>query len=127
LEKENHERLLIQLNALFENMLDYSQLRSRVTDHTTFAVCREELINIAIESDKCLDAVIAHVQQKKIFTSIDPFNQAINQLENNYYQVLQVASNQPLIFLLFIDSLHAFSKKIAATYLSAIPASSHLF
>lgn len=127
LEKENHERWLIQLEGLFGNMLDYAQLRWRVTDYTTFAVCRDELIKIAIESDKCLDAIIAHVRQKKYFTSIDQLSQAVNQLENNYYQVLQVASTQPLIFLLFIDSLNAFSKKIAATYLSAIPTSNHWF
>lgn len=127
IEKESHELWLIQLDLLFENMLDYSQLRWRVTDYTTFSVCREELMRIAKESDKCLDAIVAHVKQKKYFTSIDQLNQSINQFETNYYQVLQVAAPEPLVFLLFIDSLNAFSKKVAALYASVIPISSHLF
>jgi hypothetical protein len=127
IEKESHDRWLNQLDSLFENILDYSQLRWRITDYTTFSVCREELISLAKESDKCLAAVVAHVKQKKYFTSIDKLNQSINQFETNYHQVLQVASAEPLVFLLFIDSLNAFSKKVTALYESAIPTSSHLF
>ena len=126
-EKESHELWLNQLDTLFENMLDYSQLRWRVTDYTTFALCRDELTNIANETDQCLKAVVAHVKQKKVFTSIDQLNWAINHLETHFHQVLQVASPEPLVYLLFIDSVNAFSKKVAALYASAIPSSSHLF
>jgi len=111
-QNDNHAAWLAQLDALFQNMLDYSQLRRRVTDYTTFAVCREELMSIAKETDKCFGAVIAHALKKKYFPSVDQLVLSINRFETHYDQVLQVASREPLVFLLFINSLHAFGEKI---------------
>ena len=125
-EKATHEWWLTKLDLLFENMIDYSQLRRRVTDYSTFSVCTQEMKNIAEEISRCLDAVIAHVKGRKYFPNANQLNAYLDQLETHYHHVLQVASPEPLVFLIFIDSLHAFSKKMEELYSNVIPTSSRL-
>lgn len=115
-EKAEHELLLLNLDLLFENMLDYSQLRRRVTDYTTLSICSQELTNISREIDKSIYGLICHFSDKKIYPDTSKLTQYVNQLENNYHNVLQIASREPLVFLLFIDSLNAFIKKLNELY-----------
>lgn len=121
-----HELLLSNLDLLYENMLDYSQLRRRVTDYATFSLCSQEMAKISNEIDKSIDAVIAHVLSKKYYVNIQSLNQSINQLDNNYNNVLRIAAREPLVFLLFIDSLTAFSKRLEDLYSQPFPATNHL-
>lgn len=125
-EKAAHEWWLTHLDLLFDNMMDYSQLRRRVTDYTTFSVCKNELTTICEEIDTCLNAIISHVRGKKYFASVDLLKQQIRQLEDNYYHVLHVASREPFVFLLFIESLGAFAKKIQTLYSYKLPTSKNL-
>jgi hypothetical protein len=84
------------LYPLYESLLDCAQLRSRIGDHHTFGACAQELRAIATDLSKALT---------------DPkFNRAqletsINQLEDSYHNVLQIAARDPVVFLLFINSL----------------------
>ncbi len=125
-EKASHDTWLSRLNELFENMMDYSQLRRRISDYSTLSLCAEELAGISREIGVCLDAIIAHLKRKKFFPNTNKLNEYIQALERQYHQVLQVASPEPLAFVLFIDSLTTFSKTMEALYANAIPASSHL-
>jgi hypothetical protein len=125
-EKESHEWWLVELNALFENIMDYSQLRRRVTDYSTFSVCSQELKSIVNELDKCFDAIIKYVKTGKYVPYTNQLNININALEDNYQHVLQVAAPEPVAFLLFIDSLNAFSEKLKILYSHDLPASSQL-
>lgn len=121
-----HELLLSNLELLYENMLDYSQLRRRVTDYATFSLCSQELTKISNEIDKLIEAVIAHVLSKKYYANIQNLNQSINQLDNNYNNVLRIAAREPLVFLLFIDSLNAFGKKLEDLYSHPFPSTTNL-
>jgi hypothetical protein len=125
-EKESHEWWLVQLDALFTNIMDYAELRRRVTDYNTFSVCSDELRNIESEIEECFEAVIQHVKNKKYIAYSDQLNTKINHLEDNYHHVLEVASPEPFAFLLFIQSLNAFSEKLKALYAHDLPVSSHL-
>lgn len=125
-EKATHEWWLGKLDAIFENMMDYSLLRTRVSDFATFVVCEKELSNISAEISRCFDAVIAHVKGKKFYPNTKQFNEYIEQMENHFHHVLQVAAPEPLVFLLFIDSLKAFSQKMEEMYTNDIPSSSRL-
>lgn len=111
-ERDSHVLWLTELDNIFVNMLDYAQLRRRVTDITTFTVCKDEMLNLAKATDACFVAVMAGVKRKKHLLSIELLTQAVSQLEINFHQVLQVAAPEPLVFLLFIDSLHAFNRKM---------------
>lgn len=111
-EKVAHEERLDQLDLLFDNMLDYSQIRRRVTDYSTFSVCSQELKAIAIEINQAIDGAIASMGNKKLYINTESLNQKIIQLEASYHNVLQIASREPLTFLLFIDSLVAFRKNL---------------
>jgi uncharacterized membrane protein YgaE (UPF0421/DUF939 family) len=115
-ERAAHEHLLLNLDLLFENMLDYSQLRRRVTDYTTLSLCSQELKNISLEIDKSIDGLINHVSHKKFYPNLNKLTQYVNQLESHYHHVLQIASREPLVFLLFIDSLNAFIKRLDELY-----------
>jgi hypothetical protein len=115
-EKISHERLLMKLDLLFDNMLDYSQLRRRVTDYATLSICSQELTGISQEVDKSIDGAMARMGNKKFYPSIKMLTQKIQRLEDNYHNVLQVAAREPLVFLLFIDSLNAFSKSMEELY-----------
>jgi len=111
-EKVAHEQRLDQLNLLFDNMLDYSQIRRRVTDYSTFSVCSQELKSIKTEINRSIDGAIANMGNKKLYLNTESLVQQINQLESSYHNVLQIASREPLTFLLLIDSLTAFSKNL---------------
>jgi hypothetical protein len=101
------------LEGMFENILDYSQLRRRVTDYSTLSVCSQELQAVSQEIDKTLGGMCAHIRHKKYYLNQENLTQKINLLEANYNNVLRVASPEPLVFLLFIDSLQAFTKTAA--------------
>ncbi len=117
-EKEKNQHRLVQKKAdqIFDLLLDCSQLRRRVSDHTTFAVCSNELTAICQEIERLFEGLIAVVMGKKIYPNINMLQEKIQQLEETYNHVLQVSAREPLVFLLFIFSLKALSKEIAACY-----------
>lgn len=125
-EKTFHEWWLTHLDLLFDNMMDYSQLRRRISDYNTLSVCKKELQALCEEIDKCLNAIIAHARGKKCFASVDILKQQIRQLEDNYYHVLHVAAREPFVFILFIESLGAFAKKIQTLSSYKLPTSENL-
>lgn len=125
-EKASHDKWISSLDFLFENMMDYSQLRQRVSDFSTYSVCAEELKNICAAINDCLDSMMAHVKNKKLFINTTHLNEMIGQLENNYHHVLQVAAREPYVFLLFIDSLNSFSHKMEELYSHDIPITDNL-
>lgn len=87
-----------KLNLIFLIIIDCSLLRFRVADHSTYGVCRDELISIAenINISKKQDGSALRI--------------AISRLKDNYEQVLQVAAAQPLYFLYFIASLKSLAE-----------------
>jgi uncharacterized membrane protein YccC len=122
-EREIYQQRLIRLDLLYDNMLDYSQLRRRVTDYTTFSVCSQELTDISQEINTSIDGAICRIADQKFYSNTSMLHEKINSLENNYHQVLQIASREPLVFLLFIDSLNAFKDSIDMLNTMPLPVS----
>lgn len=103
---------LTRLNLLYDIMLSYSELRFRVSDHSTFAVCELELTAILKEMDSHFSEAIAIFAHQKHHLHTSMLREKIAKLEENYHHVLQVAAREPLVFLLFISSLRMFNEEI---------------
>jgi hypothetical protein len=117
-EKERNQHQLAQkkFDEVYDLLLDCSQLRRRVSDHTTFTICSEELTAICQEIERLFEGLMAVVMGKKFFPHINMLQEKIQRLEETYNHVLQVSAREPLVFLLFIFSLKALSNEMAACY-----------
>ncbi|WP_172622830.1 aromatic acid exporter family protein [Aquicella siphonis] len=120
-----YQNILQTLDLLYDNMLDYSQLRRRVSDFTTLSLCSRELSEISQEIEKSIAGVAAHFANKKYYPGMDMLSRGIGRLESNYYNVLQVASREPLPFLFFMDSLQAFGKTMEVLFSIKWPSTEH--
>lgn len=103
---------ILKLNLLYDMMLEYSILRWRVTDHSTFAVCEAELKGIQEEINALFVESMQTMISKKYQLHSSSLTEKINKFEDNYNHVLQVASREPLVFLLFISTLKHFDEEI---------------
>lgn len=110
--ENNHSELFAQLRLLYDIMLDYSLLRLRVTDHTTFGICAQSLTEIVSEIDNAFIEVKSIFLHKKFHIKAELLPKKIKEFEENDQHVLQVAAREPLAFLLFTASLTAFSREI---------------
>lgn len=104
--------LFRRLNLLYDLMLDYSQLRWRVTDHSTFAVCDPELTAILNEMNLMFREAISLFAHQSHQLHTARLQETIQKLDDNYQSVLRVAAREPLVFLLFIASLKSFAEEI---------------
>lgn len=106
-------QLANKLSLFYEMMLDYSQLRFRVTDLATLSLCQPELQGIKEEINNALSAVytlLAH-KQPKIYAS--NLSEKLALLERNFEQVVKVAASDPLVFVLFIATIKSFYEEWA--------------
>ena len=114
------KNLLIQYDLLYAVMLDYAQLRGRVTDHTVFSLCQNELKDIMKAMNDILEAVVpregavSRTDIETMDTSI--LSDKINYFEEIYQNVLRVTAPDPLVFILFINSLKKWSEEIIFFY-----------
>jgi hypothetical protein len=114
--------IITRLEFLYDIMLDYAQLRRRVNDHTIFAVCADELSAIANEIDKIFLELIALFAHKNPLMDATGLEAKIKWLDESYHHILQVASREPLVFLLFITSLRFFHENLTTFYNEALKA-----
>lgn len=108
-------RLFLEMfNRIFILIQDLSQLRRRVSDHTIFDVCRDELVHVNDDITRIFTKLAQqiHAQNDVLETSIDLLGQHIEQLEAVYTSALQVIAREPLVFLLFIASLKSLHKEL---------------
>jgi hypothetical protein len=116
---DKQEQFLVlqnKLDQVFDLLLDCSQLRRRVTDHTTFAICTNELAAICQEIDRLFEGLIGLTLGKKLFPNVSMLQEKIGKLEESYNHVLQISSREPLVFLLFIFSLRALASEMITCY-----------
>ena len=88
-----------ELNHFFDAMMNYAQLRWRVTDYSVLSVCENELKNLS----QAIDVYI-------MLEDESPLKAALQKFESIYQSVLQVPSPDALAFLLFIDGVRASCK-----------------
>lgn len=107
-----HYPLIYALQCLFDNVLALSELRLNVHDHATFELCGNELLAVSqaiavnfedLASEGSLDESKKNITLLKI---------AIKHLEDNYQHILKISSEDPVVFLIFIDRLNALCEKI---------------
>ena len=97
--KENYYRL-------YSLILDYSQLRHRVGDHTVFGVCRIELIAIK----QAINKILLQITFSQTNTLV--LQEKIDRFEDIYHNIINITARDPAAFVLFISSLKIFSKEI---------------
>lgn len=110
LNKTSAAHIFNKMDQLFNALLDCGQLRFRITDFTTFNICHNELDEILKEIEHSFARLleIAHGKRKVIKPAM--LEDKIQNLEMNYVNVLQVASREPIVFLLFIAGLRSLSQ-----------------
>lgn len=101
-----------KLNLLYDITLSYAQLRRRVSDYAVLGICMDEMKAIEKEVDQLFVVAQKGVSKNKYNFDVQPLLMAIQHLEDNYHQMLQVTSKEPLVFLLFIASLRSFAEEM---------------
>lgn len=112
--------MVMQLDKLFDLMLDYAQLRRRVSDNAIFSVCFVELLGIRDEINKLLSDMVSTFPKGNFHLSTQGLLEKINRFEEVYQSVLQVSAREPLVFLLFIAGLKDFCQEYEALYSSLL-------
>ncbi len=113
-QSETHE--MQKLNQLYDLMLSYAQLRWRISDHSVFLLCTDELSQLARIISSVLERASKQIRGKnfKLDFNYHQLPDAIESLEENYHQVLQVSAKEPINFLLFIANLKLFCEELMA-------------
>src|SRR5262249_38911240 len=96
------------ITKIWDLSLSLGALRYRISDKSSLAICQEECRHIA----KALTTII---DQYMHAATIDckPLDSAIQRLEDIYQNILQTASTEPLILLLFIQDLRDLQEVLA--------------
>lgn len=93
-----------EMQTLFEMIIDIGQIRRRVTDHTVFALCSDELTGIDA-AIKQLFAAFASGSKQQQADGLLLLQKYINQFESNYEHIIRVTAREPLVFLLMLGAL----------------------
>lgn len=104
----NSKSLTQKLKQIYALLLDCAQLRRRVTDHTTFGVCKQDLTVI----HQVLNKIFIQLIQNKKALATDELRASIQRLEETYQSVMHIAAREPLVFLLFIESLKTLAENL---------------
>lgn len=121
------------LDQVHSILLDYALLRHRVKDYALLQVCSSEMqavfrssqrmfvwaaeyLNDAAHIDHILNGgLIEELKETKdgeVTQDVADLHEAIQRLEENVQQVIQVTAPDPFVFILFISSLNQFCKQI---------------
>lgn len=91
-----------KIERIYELIMALGLLRYRVKDHTTFEIIDQELKNI-------LSALNERLSKPHFPNDLE---ENIDRLEDVYQGALKVASQEPLVFLFFIQDLRALAKEL---------------
>jgi hypothetical protein len=97
--------LSTEMQTFFEIILDIGQLRRRVTDHTVFALCPNEMIAIQLSIALMFRAFASRQNKEQLELSMLSFERDLYQLENIFETVIKVTAREPLAFVLFLSAL----------------------
>ncbi len=106
LEKLGKYRSVERENKCFSLLIDLGQIRRRITDHSTFGVCRVELFELEL----ALISFAAGLEQPNMAEAAARLTRCVNQFEDIFNHVLNVAAREPVIFILFIGALRELEK-----------------
>lgn len=93
-----------QIQNIFAVLVDVSQIRRRSTDHTAFALCAPELLNLEDVMVQLFNAC-ANQLTGKLQHICEALESRILQLDDNLENVVKIASREPAVFVLFRTAL----------------------
>lgn len=105
-----------QLNNLYDVLLDYSQLRYRLSDYSTLELCRSEMTALFVATDTLFYSLTDKALSEEIPNFLQALNEQIKRFEENFLHVLQVSAADPMVFLLFIASIKNLRKHLEDFY-----------
>jgi hypothetical protein len=95
------------LLLLFELILDVSQIRWRVTDHTIFGLCDKELQALEASFIQLFSTPrLAQTVEVKLAATAS----SIDQFESIYMHAMNVTAKEPTVFILFISAMRSIQK-----------------
>jgi hypothetical protein len=115
---EKHARIIGQLGLLYDALLDCSMLRFRIKDHTILKVCEAELVGILHAINQVMRGWMKVFSRSWLRPKVNSkehlvtLSQWIFKLEENYQHFLQAIAEDPLAFLLFVESLKSLAKEM---------------
>lgn len=101
-----------KLSESFALMLEMSTVRWRALDQNVFALCRPELLQVNKALFDMFQSLVRLVRSQNGSMDDGDLQRKIQALEENYQNVMQVTAPDPLVLLLFIDSLKLFCDKL---------------
>lgn len=88
------------LENLYEIIFSLNTFKLRVTDHSTFEVCENEL-------KVCMQCISNILKETEPTFNLNQLSSAIDNFEELYRSTLQVVSYEPIIFLYFVQNMMA--------------------
>lgn len=108
LKKTSMEELIfIKLEHLVEIIFSLHQLRLRVDDYNVFTFAAPEMTRLAHVITQLLLNASRCILTSKRWISVDILLDYIHDYENIYNKTVQVVSQEPIVFLFFIQDLYA--------------------
>lgn len=105
--------IIESIEKLYDTMLDYAQLRFRNTDASLFEVANREMQALNTAINHSLSAMMKQARFQPHQISLHSLKVAISDMETVFQGVIQVTAREPLLFILFIDSLKRFDENLA--------------
>lgn len=107
LRKHASEEIVSSCEKLTECLISLGNLRYRIKDHATFEVCDLELRKISNELSKLFN----HIMIGRKLNVMD-YKHAIKKFKKNYENTLTLITNEPVYFLIFIETLLDIKKEL---------------
>lgn len=115
-DRDTMSQWLIKIEYIYTIILDCAQLRRRVTDHTVFGLCANEMDGISHEVTAIILELIKVLAGNKGKVNAIALSVRIKHLDDNYQNVLRITAREPLVFVLFISSLKILNDELMLLY-----------
>lgn len=104
---------VVFMESVYENVMDYAQIRWRVEDHSSYALCASELRSLEAGVDSRLEALSRVFRNKPVSVSASMvLTEALGRMRSVYDAILNVSIQEPMAMLLFMASLHGLNDKL---------------
>lgn len=114
--KKTDEKISIQLNKIYEIIISLASLRYRIKDHTTFEVCEKELFALTTSISNNINDLINLIKKKPTKHDLKNMRTSIKGFNKIYENTLQLVTNEPVQFLIFICGLKDLYKSFKKSY-----------
>lgn len=106
------ERIAL-IEGVYENVMDYAQIRWRIEDHSSYSLCSSELRDLETAVDARFISLGAALMKKpRPKSDENALLAALDRMKSVYDAVLSVSVQEPLAILLFMASLHGLNDKL---------------